>query len=428
MATTIFTDRTLEERVITWAIVMTWPIYLIGGLYILGAVLGWLLLGIALLRLYVEGPGCHHRMPLIIGLWIGGMLMMEISLLAAHAQWSLGLGQTIKSTIGWAKGWALLALFPLLGAILKFRISIISRSCCKVAAQALIFMLITVVIYATGGPDTLFVSPLKAIGGPGPEYFEVRMFGINSESGLPRWFFFAPWAPAAGLVSCLMLPLCLAENDPRWRILGVSGCFIMVLLCQSRAGLPIFMIIVPMSFILRRSFSPWVLLAVATFVPLLILVGLPLIESVLDLYQQVKESRPGSTRVRATLAELALQRWQFEAPIWGHGIVERGPKVVEHMPIGSHHTWYGLLYVKGLIGAVALAIPLLCSLLYLWWQARCSDVATTALTLLIVITLYSFFENVEMLAYLYWPALIWIGYALNPIHTHSSRCAIAVSS
>jgi hypothetical protein len=211
-------------------------------------------------------------------------------------------------------------------------------------------------------------------------------------------------------------------------MLGVIGCLIMVLLCQSRAGLPIFMIIVPMSFILRRSFSPWVLLAVATFVPLLILVGLPLIESVLDLYQQVKESRPGSTRVRATLAELALQRWQFEAPIWGHGIVERGPKIVEHMPIGSHHTWYGLLYVKGLIGAVALAIPLLCSLLYLWWQAQCSDVATTALTLLIVITLYSFFENVEMLAYLYWPALIWIGYALNPIHTHSSHCAIAVSS
>ena len=36
----------------------------------------------------------------------------------------------------------------------------------------------------------------------------------------------------------------------------------------------------------------------------------------------------------------------------GTRIVERGPHLVEFMPIGSHHTWYSLLFVKGSSGAL----------------------------------------------------------------------------
>lgn len=416
MATSLFTQRTLEERLIYGAIVLTWPVYFVGGLYILGSVIGWLLLGITLLRLFVEGSGAHHRVPLIIGLWVAGMLMMEISLLIAHSQWSLGTAQTIKSSIGWAKGWALLAIFPLCGAILKFRIALISRGCCIVAGQALLFMFLTVVVYAVGGPETLFVSPLQEVGGPGPEYFEVRLFGTNPESGLPRWFFFAPWAPAAGLVSCLMLPLCVQEQDPRWRMIGLTGCFVMCLLSQSRVGLVVFVVILPLSFLIRHNLQPWVLVAMGVAIPLVLLLGQPVIEAGLDFYQQVKESRPGSTRVRNTLANIALQRWEHEAPVWGHGILERGPKAVEHMLIGSHHSWYGLLFVKGWVGVVALAVPLVCSLFYLSWQAQRSVHACTALSLVLVLSFYSLYENLEMLAYLYWPALLWIGHALNPVN------------
>jgi hypothetical protein len=32
-----------------------------------------------------------------------------------------------------------------------------------------------------------------------------------------------------------------------------------------------------------------------------------------------------------------------------------------------------------------------------------------------VIVSYSFFENLEILSYLYWPALFWIGIAFNPL-------------
>ena len=50
-------------------------------------------------------------------------------------------------------------------------------------------------------PRQLYVSPLQAVGGPGPEFFAVELYGIEPETGVARWRFFAPWAPAAGLLS-----------------------------------------------------------------------------------------------------------------------------------------------------------------------------------------------------------------------------------
>ncbi|MDV2993554.1 MAG: hypothetical protein N4J56_003208 [Chroococcidiopsis sp. SAG 2025] len=56
---------------------------------------------------------------------------------------------------------------------------------------------------------------------------------------------------------------------------------------------------------------------------------------------------------------MALYKWEKEAPIWGHGATEeKGPIIVASMPIGSHSTWSGLLYVQGLVGFIAFIFPL----------------------------------------------------------------------
>jgi hypothetical protein len=87
-------------------------------------------------------------------------------------------------------------------------------------------------------------------------------------------------------------------------------------------------------------------------------------------WTKFKEARAESTRVRQTLKEIAGYRWKTEAPIWGHGVVEPGPHLVEYMPIGSHHTWYGLLFVKGIVGLFALAVPMALSFLVLLFKAQ----------------------------------------------------------
>jgi len=404
-----------EEKLVWYALVFGYVFYLTGMLYIVGSVLGWALFALFMLRWFVEGkrPG-NSALPITIWVWLLGMLMMLIALLIGHSEFSLGMGLTIKSSIGWAKGWALLALFPLLGAMASIRPKVIIRGVCILAAQSIPFILLGLVLAVAGSDGSLYLSPFKAIGGP-ISSFEVGLFGINPETGRPRWPFFAPWAPAAGLMSCLYLIICVNEQDRFWRRFGILGALVMCLFCQSRAGWAIFILLIPALFLLGQLKKPLLWLLLGTAVSAVCLLGQPLIEGVQTAHQQIKDSRAGSTRVREALATIALQRWESEAPVWGHGVVERGPKMVEHMPIGSHHSWYGLLFVKGFVGLLALAVPLAITIMYLSFDALNSARSRSALMIVLVFTGYSFFENLEVLAYLYWPALIWLGLALNPI-------------
>lgn len=420
MATQSINPVTAEERLIWFGLVATWPVYFLGGLYVTGSVLGWLILGVVLLRIFIEGKGMFRpNIPAMAWLWIIAMLLMLIVLWIGHDNWDLGTGKTIKSSIGWAKGWALIGLFIALGAILPLRQELLVRGVCILGWHTFIFSIITFMAYMIRLPGELFISPLQIVGGPGPNFFMVSLYGLNPETGAGRWQFFGPWAPAAGLLACLYLVICLQEQDKTWRTRGILGATAMCLLCQSRAGWAIFICLWPMVLFSDKFKEPWFLLTAGFLIPTVLLLGQPLFELLMDSYEQVKASRPASTRVRAALENIALQRWEAEAFWFGHGIVERGPKLVEGMPIGSHHSWYGLLFVKGLVGLLALAIPMMISALYLFLVSQVSKIAQTALCLLAVFVCYSFFENLEILSYLYWPALLWIGMAFNPINTYT---------
>jgi len=83
------------------------------------------------------------------------------------------------------------------------------------------------------------------------------------------------------------------------------------------------------------------------------------------------------------------------------------------MMIGSHHTWYGLLFVKGVAGAIALALPVGVTLYALARPAFTCPEHRTAFGIMTVLAMYSFGENLEVLAYLYWPGLVYIGSVLQ---------------
>lgn len=402
-------QTTVEEKLIVSALVLTYPIYAVGGLYITGSALGYLVFVMLILRAFVDGKNIFKSVPLLVWIWVAGMFVMLVSLLIAHANWSLGTVQTVKSAVGWAKGWALLGLFPLVGALVDIKPERIIRAICQVGKHTAIFGVVTFFLYLTRLPGELFVSPLQILGGAGDNFFTVSLYGTNPETGAGRWQFFAPWAPAAGFLSCIFIVFSLMEKDIVWRRWGIAGCLVMALLSQSRAGWAIFICVVPLFLFSKQAGNPRFMLLAGFLFPVILVLGEPVYEWTMDTFQQIKESRPASTRVRAALENLAVQRWQAEAPIWGHGIVESGPKLVEFMPIGSHHSWYGLLFVKGIVGLFALAIPMALSVIYLMFFIASSHYARAALCMLAVFTCYSFFENLEILAYLYWPALLWLG-------------------
>ncbi len=421
MDQTAYHPRPAEDLIVAAALASTWIVYLVGGLYVLGPVLGVGLTAIYLSRRYLAGSDISVRtvdnIPAGVWVWIFGMLAMLLALEVGHMNQNLGMGQTIKSTIGWAKGWALLALFPLAGACLNIKLETVLKAAGWVALGTLLLTPALLFSRSIGLPEVLFVSPLKAVGGPGPEFFAVQLYSIEPTDNTTRLRYFTPWSPAAGMIGNMYLIFALADRRKLWKWIGILSALAMIVTSKSRLAIAAAMLIWPLVLAVSESRRP----ALWFIASLGLLMLTPLAQGILDwldaTLNSVKSMRADSTRVREALGEIAVDRWWSEAPIWGHGVVERGPHFVEYMPIGSHHTWYGLLFVKGAVGALALLIPLVWSLLEFTILAFARKLSgQIALAMVALMIFYSIGENLEILAYLMWPGLIVMGIAAKDLH------------
>jgi hypothetical protein len=340
-------------------------------------------------------------------------VVLEVTLVLGHIDFNLGFAKIIKSSIGWAKGWALLSIFIILGYTLEVRYEVVCRAACVVG---LIDVLVTPFLFAAyvlGLPETLYVSPLKVLGGSGPEFFTIRLYEIDPFNGRPRWRYFAPWAPAVGFVANIYLLCAWFEKDLRWRTLGLVGNTMMIYLATSRMGLLV-LIVVPIAvWGLSRLTRSWVIVLTAACVILLAAFFDPIYEWLTTLINDIEASRADSTRVRAVLGNIALYRWWSEAFWFGHGVVENGSHLVEFMPIGSHHNWYGLLFVKGMVGFVAFLTPFVLTACVLLVKAQYQISSRLALGMCLVLGFFSLSENIEALAYMTWPAWFLIGVGLR---------------
>ena len=402
------------ETLLGRTICLTWAFYAVGMLYIVGPVLGWIVGGLSLIALYL-GPVMRADLrvtgsiPPVTLAWIWGMLCLLVVLWIGHIDWDLGLKQTIKSSIGWAKGWALMALFPLAGAVLPIRRALLVRAHCVLGAATLVLVPVFLAAPYVGLPQKVFVSPLKAVGGPGPEYFTVFLYTLDPGTWVPRWQFYAPWSPFAGMLGVTMVLFAREDPQTKWRLAGIAAGVAMILMSRSRmslVALPLCLMLPMMLPLIRQS---WAWAALSALVAGLAVAGTALLQTLQDGIAAFKGARADSTRVRETLQRIAEERWRTEAFWFGHGTVQPGPHLVEYMPIGSHHTWFGLLFVKGLFGLLALVVPML-------WQLGLAVVDTVRsqrgrlpLGLMMVFVILSFGENIEIEAYMFWPSLVVLG-------------------
>jgi hypothetical protein len=406
--------ETLEERLIYWTIVSTWGFWLLGALYVVGPVLGYVLLGIVLARELglMEKPHqeTRHISPTVI-LWVAGMLIMEVALIIAFLDFELGFAAMVKSSIGWMKGWALLAIFILAGAMLSIRPEIVYRASSNLAAQTLLLAPLLLLASLIGLPQELYVSPLQILGGPGPEFFDVTLYTTTDTSGLVRWRFFAPWATAAAFLAGFWFIFAMYETDKRLKVVALVSAVVVCLMTGSRSSVIVLPATVVLVLLISNVRRPEVLIGAALAAAAAVLLTDTIIMFYEDLSDAFYNARAASSRVRATLVSIASHRWQSDAFWFGHGTMERGPHLVEFMMIGSHHTWYGLLFVKGIVGFIALAIPLTVSLISLSLKAQVDRVARAGLGVLLATTLFSFGDNLEIIAYFIWPGLIIVGIA-----------------
>jgi hypothetical protein len=415
-------SRNLPETVCFWMFILTWPFYLLGALYLVGPILAWSLAGIVLVSAYL-GPAAHTDLKLtgpvpgLVILWCLGMVVMLVALWIGHLNWSLGATKVIKSSVGWAKGWAMIALLIAAGALLRIRRESIIRSQCIVGTVTLGFLPLLLLAPTLGLPPRLFVSPLQATGGPGPEYFSVYLYTLDPATWTPRWQFYAPWSPFAGLLGVTMTIFAIEDRKRFWKLAGIASGLAMIYFSKSRMSLVSLAVCIVLPRLALILHSRWSLIGLAGLSSLSGILGAAVWNFAETSAEHFRRARIGSTRVRETLQDIAYHRWNTEAYWFGHGTVERGPHIVEYMPIGSHHTWYGLLFVKGFVGFAALLVPLTVHAVVVAWDAMCSPRGRLPCALMLNSTILTFGENLEIEVYLLWPAFLMLGVHLREMET-----------
>ena len=408
-----FTPLSRDEKLIVSSISFTFLFYLVGALYLVAPVIGWGLLSVVILRWSTGEILSAKNTKWLIILWCFGAIVLEFALIIGHLDFNLGFAKIIKSSIGWAKGWALLSIFVVLGYTLKIRYQAVCRAACIVGLIAILVTPFLVGSYILSLPDTLYVSPLKVLGGSGPEFFTVRLYEIDPSNGQPRWRYFAPWAPAVGFVANIYLMCAWFDKSRMWRVIGVTGNALMIVLAASRMGMLVLLFVPIAVWGLSRLTRTWVLICIA--ISLLVLASFfdPIFDTLNTIVGDIKSARADSTRVRASLGNIALYRWQSEAYWFGHGVVETGTHLVEFMPIGSHHNWYGLLFVKGIVGFLGFLIPFALTTIVLLIKAQYQVSSRLGLGMCLVLSCFSMSENIEALAYMTWPAWLLIGIGIR---------------
>jgi hypothetical protein len=412
--------QNLPETLVWYYILYTYPIYFLGAQFVLAPLLATFLTGYLLNKWWHQTEETPAAEKITISpsawVWVIAMLILEVALIVGHFNFDLGMGEIIRSSVLWYRTWALWALFPLVGH-LHIRPKLIYRAVCILCLQSLIMVVIGNLATVGHIPNIHYISPLKALGG-GAKPYEVDFFH-NSIS--ERLKLFAVWPTILAFICNVYFCFALGESDKRWKFIGMFSSVVMVALSQSRTAslaLPFVLLTV---WVLTNFIRPWVQFATGFVSALAGMFAPALIDSLKSFKAQFDKARAGSSKIRKIIYRLSLDHWWNEARIWGHGVrAEKGPPITVNLPFGSHHTWFGVLYLHGLVGFVTLAITFFWTFVDLLIKAQTSDTAKMGLRILFMIFICSLADNLEFFAYLYWPALIVLGAAFKESQSLSS--------
>lgn len=408
--------QNFEESIIWYCLIYTYVWYLLGFIYLVNSTMAWILLLYLGKKFWnqTEDTPLEQRtyVPWVVWIWIICMIVMAIAAYVGLTDFDYDQNAIIRALLNWTRDWALLALFPLAGCSLNIRPRLIYRATCVICLQSLCIIPFCYLAYALSLPPLIYTSPLERITQNGAIYYKVLLYIVDFDSGGLRLALFTPWAPALGLLSCVYFFFALQEPNKKWRWIGIVGSLVLGIVSASRSTIIFLPIVSILVWLLTNFHRPYTHILLASTSAIGGIFSSFILNAVKDLKEAFVGARASSSLVRKKLEEIAVERSK-EAPIWGHGNLEPGSKAVEHMPIGSHHTWKGLLFVKGFVGFFAFLIPVLCSLIDLVIKAQKDVTARVALSFFLTLLLFTTADNQETLAYLYWPGLVVMGIAFR---------------
>ncbi len=407
--------QNFEESLIWYVIIGTYGIYALGMVFSVYSALAWVLGGYVVFKLLQQTKNTPYEEKINIPsiTWLWGMSSL-ITLLATYAGITdFGLGRTaiLRGILGWLTSTAVIPLF-LLSGCLNIRPKLIYRAVCILCLQSLIAIPIAYAAYAANLPDILYTNPIERLIQNGPIFHNVGFYFSDYGVDNVRLFLFTPWCPALGLVSNVFFFMVLQESNKKWRYIGIVGAIAMNIVSLSRAALVCLPLVLIIIWGLKYFTRPQIQITAGIVSFIAGIFSTQLSNAATEFVDTFYSSRADSSRVRAALQRVGIEAWK-EAPIWGHGVQKPGPPVLANLPIGSHHTWVGLLYTKGLVGFMALLIPVLWSFIELLIKAGNSKIAETSLSILLVLLIFSVGEQIDVLGYICWPGFIIMGIAFK---------------
>jgi O-Antigen ligase len=405
--------RNLPEALIWYYIIGTYAIYYIGGLYLFAPLLAIFLTGYLIKKIWLQSPDMPELEKIYISIpawvWLICMSIIAIAVVVGGVESDLSPAKIVFTFINrWFKTFFLMALFPLIGH-LEIRSQLVYRAACIFCTQSLVLVLVFTLLSNLFDTSTYsYISPLEKFGG-GSLYYEVKLFGSVIDINEKRLQMIAPWPPALGLVGDIFFCLCLQEKNLKLKVLGMAGASALVISSVSRAAIVCLPLIPLISWVLSNILKPWLMFLLSSTLLGTTLFLSEIQEKFNTISSRIKEYRGGSNKARDLLQQLALDGWK-ESPIWGHGsMTANGPASVGFRGIGSHHTWYGVLYAYGIVAAIPLAIALTWSLVDLITKVGTHRNAVVGICILFVLLVFSTVDNIDTLAYLYWPGLLTLG-------------------
>ena len=390
------------------------PVLWLAGVYV------FVMLGMMLRLAWRRWP-TGFAINLIFFAWLVASAMQAVSVIY---NWSLA-ELPLRSLIGLLLsnttiGWGLLGLGLAVGYGSRLASPAAVRAMMIFALQIILFGLVAHALAIASGLDRVWIpSPLRIILGESPatNFYMVSMF-YHVEVGVRRLTLFFPWSTALSLGGICLILIATCETDRRWRMVGYAGGLFAVAFSFSRMGwvaLPLVLAIL----IIARANRALILAGIA----LCALAGLAMLATnidpadlVSDLVADFHDYRSGSSLGRQWVYEESWRAF-LRSPYIGWGWV--GPTVVEgeHLPIGSHSTFYGTLYTGGLLTLGALVSAAMLTLAVLVHRLiRSPDERTiAALGIYVALLFFSFGDSFYSLVLPLMFALLFVGGTLaNP--------------
>lgn len=261
----------------------------------------------------------------------------------------------------------------------------------------------------------LFVSQEE---GAMPDYLTMRFFLMDELMGGKslRLILFFPWPSALALVGAMTVLVCAFETSRAWKIGAMLGGGASIVFGYSRTIALCMAAALVVLAVARLSGRGKLVACGVTGLACnaALVLGFDPFEAADALSEGFTAIRPGSSLARNIVYD---RTWKLilDSPAFGYGWGDHAPTARwVPIPIGSHSTFYGVLYLGGVFNFAVLCVAFAATVVLA--AARLRDRPRQALTLLVILAIMSVIALADSFNYFVpslVPVLIWMGGVLR---------------